>query len=264
MGLSQSSIFLAPGYPPTRMINYLRPGTILSVVLAVGCGPLVAQSYISETLLIERISERVYQHTSFFDSESFGNVPCNGMIVVSEGEAIVFDTPTSGAVSLELIDWVEDQLHCSVKAVVPTHFHQDCLAGLDEFHRRQIPSYGYRRTIDLARQNGSTPPQNSFYQPLNLPVGDQEVNIAFVGEGHTKDNVVAYFSAENVLFGGCLVKEVGAGKGNLEDANVDAWPITVAQLKERYPAVKIIVPGHGKRGGSELLDYTCTLFASPQ
>lgn len=186
------------------------------------------------------------------------------MIVVSEGEAIIFDTPASGAVSSELIGWVENQLQCSVKAVVPTHFHQDCLTGLDEFHRRQIPYYGYRRTIELAQQNGVTPPQNSFDGPLELPVGNQIVNVTFVGEGHTKDNVVAYFPAENVLFGGCLVKEIGAGKGNLEDANPDAWPATVAQLRERYPKVEIIIPGHGERGGIELLDYTRKLFSAPQ
>ncbi len=213
--------------------------------------------------MVERVSDRVYQHTSFLDTESFGKVPCNGMIVVSGGEAVIFDTPTSGAVSLELIDWVEDRLHSSVKAIVPTHFHRDCLAGLDDFHRRQIPSYGYRQTIDLAQRNGVTPPQNSFDESLELPVGDQTVNITFVGEGHTKDNVVAYFPAEGALFGGCLVKEMGAGKGNLEDANVDAWPTTVAQIQKNYPEAKIIIPGHGKRGGTELLDFTYQLFSVP-
>ncbi len=246
------------------MINCLRPTAILSIVLALGYRSLVAQSYRSETLLIEQISDRVYQHTSFLDTESFGKVPCNGMIVVSEGEAIIFDTPTTGAVSAELVDWVENQLKSSVKAVVPTHFHQDCLAGLDEFHRRQIPSYGYRRTINLAKKNAVTPPQNSFDEALELPVGNEVVNVAFVGEGHTKDNVVAYFPSENALFGGCLVKEVGAGKGNLEDANVAAWPATIARLQESYPKVAVIIPGHGERGGMELLEYTRQLFSAPQ
>ncbi len=225
---------------------------------------MIAQSYASETLLVEKISDRVYQHTSFLDTESFGTVPCNGMIVMNDGEAVIFDTPTTEAASSELIDWIENQRQSSVRAVVPTHFHQDCLAGLDEFHRRQIPSYGYRRTIDLARQNGATPPQNSFDDSLELPVGKQTVRVAFVGEGHTKDNVVAYFSADKVLFGGCLVKEVGAGKGNLEDANPTAWPATIARLKECYPKVAVVVPGHGERGGVELLDYTRELFSAPQ
>jgi metallo-beta-lactamase class B len=246
------------------MMNHLKSALILTIVLAVGYRPSVAQRYMSEALLIEQISDRVYQHTSFLDTESFGKVPCNGMIVISEGEAVIFDTPTTGTASAELIDWIEDQHQSLIKAVVPTHFHQDCLAGLDEFHRRQVPSYGYRQTIKLAGQNGVTPPQNSFDESLELPVGNQTVRVAFVGAGHTKDNVVAYFPADEVLFGGCLVKEVGAGKGNLEDANVKDWPATIARLRERYPKVAIIIPGHGKRGGIELLDYTRELFMAPQ
>jgi hypothetical protein len=37
----------------------------------------------------------------------------------------------------------------------------------------------------------------------------------FFGEGHTKDNVVAYFLSEKILFGGCLLKELEASKGYL-------------------------------------------------
>ncbi|MGB3850331.1 MAG: subclass B1 metallo-beta-lactamase [Tunicatimonas sp.] len=241
-------------------MNSLTIYYLFALALGRLCCPAVAQTYASETLRVQPVSDRVYQHTSFLDTESFGRVPCNGMVVVSEGEAVIFDTPVSEAASSELIDWVADQLQCSVKAVVPTHFHQDCLAGLDEFHRRQIPSYGYRATIELAKKNGVTPPQRSFNEPLALSVGNQVVNVAFVGEGHTKDNVVGYFPAEDVLFGGCLVKEVGAGKGNLADANPSAWPVTIAQLQEQYPEAKVVIPGHGTPGGGELLEYTRTLF----
>jgi len=65
---------------------------------------------------------------------------------------------------------------------------------------------------------------------------------------------------DNVLFGGCLVKEVGAGKGNLEEANPTAWPESVRNVKAKYPDVKMVVPGHGAWGGIELLDYTINLF----
>lgn len=82
----------------------------------------------------------------------------------------------------------------------------------------------------------------------------------FFGEGHTKDNVVGYFPEAEAIFGGCLIKESGAGKGNLEDANVAAWSATVKKLKRSYPRAKTVIPGHGKSGGRELLDYTIKLF----
>ena len=48
-----------------------------------------------------------------------------------------------------------------------------------------------------------------------------------------------------------MLKEIGAGKGNLEDANVDDWAATVEKLKAQYPDTKIVIPGHGKSGGTE-------------
>ena len=57
------------------------------------------------------------------------------------------------------------------------------------------------------------------------------------------------------------MKATGASEGNLEDANVNAWPATVAGMKRRFNDAAYVVPGHGKPGGSDLLDYTIELFA---
>lgn len=216
--------------------------------------------YETEDLIIRKISDHVYEHTSFLNTDDFGKVPCNGMIVVSENEAIVFDTPANEKSSDELIGYLTNQLEYKIDAVVATHFHADCVAGLNKFHERNIPSYANDLTVDLARSTHSPVPQNSFDQIQEFRVGTSRVIAEFIGEGHTKDNIVAYFPAERIMFGGCLIKETGAGKGNLEDANVREWSATVAKLKEKYPDVGIVIPGHGKAGGPELLDYTVQLF----
>lgn len=216
--------------------------------------------YRSASLLIQQLAPHVYQHTSYLETNDFGRVACNGMLVVDGGEALVFNTPANAAASRELLAYAEHQLRARVKAVVPTHFHADCLAGLAEFHRRNVPSYALHATIALARSRQVTPPQHGFDEQLRLRAGRQEVIARFVGEGHTADNIVAYVPAEQVLFGGCLIKELGARKGNLEDANVAAWPQTVATLQQTYPATRVLIPGHGKTGGLELSNYTIQLF----
>ena len=71
---------------------------------------------------------------------------------------------------------------------------------------------------------------------------------------------MGYFPSENILFGGCLIKELEATKGFLGDANVGDWSKTVEKIKKEYPNLKIVIPGHGAIGGSELLDYTIQLF----
>ncbi|MCF1753065.1 subclass B1 metallo-beta-lactamase [Mariniradius sediminis] len=223
--------------------------------------PFQAQEiYRSETLVLTQVSENTFIHTSFLQTDDFGKVPCNGLVVTVGKEALVFDTPTDVAVSEELIQWITKNQKLEIKGIVPTHFHNDCLGGLQAFEEMEIPSYATFKTIELAKANNYVVPKNGFADSLVLKVGDRTVLVKHYGEGHTKDNVVAYFPSERVLFGGCLVKEVDATRGYLGDANLDTWSGTVEAVKKGFPETKIVVPGHGKHGGVELLDYTIKLF----
>ena len=216
--------------------------------------------YKSETLLINQISQHTYQHISFLDVKDFGKVPCNGMIVVCNNEAVVFDTPCYNETSFELINWITKSLNCKITAIIPTHYHVDNLGGLEEFHKCEIPSFANNKTIQIAKEYGYSVPENGFDKYMELKVGEEKIYIDFLGEGHTCDNIIGYFPMENIMFGGCLIKEYGSGKGNLEDANTIDWPETVREVKKKYPKVKKIIPGHGKTGGVDLLDYTINLF----
>ncbi len=244
----------------------INPLLILLFITTLNCRPQKQGAFISKVvyksddLRITQITEDSFVHTSFLQTNDFGNVPCNGLIVRNGNEAIIFDTPTNDKSSEALIQWIKETLHCKINAIIPTHFHIDCLAGLKAFHENHIPSYAYFKTIALAKENGYVVPKNSFRDSLNLKVGDENVITKFFGEGHTKDNVVGYFSNENIMFGGCLIKELDAGKGYLGDANVADWSSTVESVKKEYPNVKIIVPGHGEFGNKKLLDYTISLF----
>jgi metallo-beta-lactamase class B len=214
----------------------------------------------SDALVITQISENTYIHTSYLQTESFGKVDCNGLIVHDNAEVVIIDTPTTDSVSTMLMHWVESTLHSSVKAIIPTHFHNDCLGGLSAFHQHNIDSYASQRTISFAHQADYELPLHSFDEELTLPVGSSSVFAKFFGEGHTRDNVVVYFSKEQVLFGGCLIKEINASKGFLGDANISAWSTTVSQIKATFPDIQVVVPGHGAAGDKALLDYTITLF----
>jgi metallo-beta-lactamase class B len=216
--------------------------------------------YKTKSLVITQIAKNSFEHTSFKQTDDFGYVPCNGLIVRNSNEVIIFDTPTNDKSSEELIKWINETLHCKINAIIPTHFHDDCLGGLKAFHENNIPSYANFRTIELAKENNYVVPKNSFTDSLRLKVGNENITAKFFGEGHTKDNVVGYFPSENVMFGGCLIKTIDASKGYLGDANVADWSNTVEKIKKQYPDVKIVVPGHGDFGNSQLLDYTIKLF----
>ena len=216
--------------------------------------------YESDNLKIKQISENTWVHISYLETDSYGKVPCNGAVFANDEEAIVLDAPSTDAASEELLNFL-DSKDLIVKAVVPTHFHFDCLGGIEPFHAKNITSYANEQTFILANDAGDVPlPQRIFDQTKTFKISGQEVIIKYFGAGHTSDNVVAYFPSEEVLFGGCLIKSINAGKGNLEDADTLQWSKTVANIKKEYPNLKTVVPGHGPAGGLELLDFTVELF----
>lgn len=241
-------------------------GILISIFLFLSCHSQKSGAqkskivYQSEDLKIIQLSNYVYQHISYLNTESFGRVECNGMVVKDGKETIVFDTPVDDKSSAELILWIKNNLHSKINAVVATHFHEDCVGGLKEFVKNKIPSYSNNKTIELTKNNGFNVPQNGFDGQLILKVGDQKVYAEFFGEGHTKDNIIGYFPKEKTMFGGCLIKEINATKGYLGDASVKDWSATVQKIKTQFSDVEIIIPGHGNAGGGELLDYTIQLF----
>lgn len=226
------------------------------LVLLLGYMPFIQ----AQQITLKQLSNNTFIHTSYLQTDDFGHVPCNGLVIRNGQQALVFDTPTDDKGAKELIRLVQDSLHCKVVMVVPTHFHNDCLGGLKAFHESGIPSYANELTVELAKNSEAEVPKKGFHKSLKLGVGREKVWIKFLGQGHTRDNVVGYFPSEKVLFGGCLIKEIGASKGYLGDANVEEWSATVKRVKRKFPRVKVVVPGHGEAGDSSLLDYTRKLF----
>ncbi|MEO5911675.1 MAG: subclass B1 metallo-beta-lactamase [Pelobium sp.] len=212
----------------------------------------------NKTINIKQLSPKVYVHESFLDTEEWGKVSCNGMIFVNDGEAIIFDTPANNEASNQLIRIVEDSLKAKIVGVLVNHFHEDCLGGLKAFHQRLISTYANLQTIALAKSNGFSIPVFGFKKKLTLKVGGEKVQNFYFGPAHTQDNIVSYIPSEKVLFGGCMVKALGASKGNLADADTTQWSHTIKKVMKLQP--KIVIPGHGKVGGPELLTYTEKLF----
>jgi metallo-beta-lactamase class B len=233
------------------------------VIIIIGCNPKIENGivYQTESLVIEQLTPTVFKHVSFLQTNEFGNVPCNGMIYMTNNEALVFDTPTTDKVSEELINWIATAKKATVKGVVINHFHDDCLGGLKAFHEKGIPSYANDLTIQEAKKDGVVVPENGFDNYLRLLVGGKKVINQYFGHGHSKDNIISYIPSEQIMFGGCMIKAINGKKGYLGTADVSQWPKTVTKVKSAYPNLKIVIPGHGKNGGTELLDYTIELFS---
>ena len=211
-------------------------------------------------LEIVKLSENNYQYISYLKLKQSSYYPCNGYVYVSDGEAIVFDTPVDETSASQLISFLQEEVNVAIKGVVVNHFHKDAAGGLEAFAKANIPSYASSKTAEILRKDG-VEITHPFETKQELKVGSTVVENTYFGPAHTQDNIVSYIPDVHLLYGGCMIKSLQGVKGNLKDADVQQWPKTVSKIKEAYPNVQVVIPGHGCKGGASLLDYTIQLFS---
>lgn len=186
----------------------------------------------------------------------------NGIIYYNELEALIVSTPPSDDATETLIQWVTDSLKKNIVAYVIDRWHPDAMEGLDIVHKHGIPSYAYEVTQEIAIAKNLPVPYNGFSPQLTIPIGKDSIHCEYFGKAHTKDGIVVYIPSEKVLFGGNEVRNYNGWVGNIADANLYEWTNTIQKVESSFPDAEIVVPGHGRPGGSELLDYTIELYSS--
>ena len=236
---------------------------LLPLVALTACTSRIAEPPTPPTIALTRVAPDVYVHTSYLPTERWGPVACNGLLVVDGTEALLLDTPADAAATRALLAEVDERFGARVTQAIPTHHHVDCIGGLSALED-DVTVTAFAKTCALLPDSLGGAGVTCFSDSETATrVGDTEVLLYYPGPGHTADNIVAYVPAAGVLFGGCLVKADGAGKGNLADADPAAWPSTIAAVRRRFPTAEVVVPGHGAHGTAELLDYTRRLFGAP-
>lgn len=85
-----------------------------------------------------------------------------------------------------------------------------------------------------------TPPDITLHRKMTIHRGDREIQLLFLGRGHTGGDVVVYLPADKLVFTGDLLLPFLSYGG---DAYVDEWPDTLEALKGLD--VETILPGHG-------------------
>jgi metallo-beta-lactamase class B len=218
---------------------------------------------LSEGLEVRQIAPHAYLHVSASEIPPFGLVFSNGLLYVVDGEALLFDTPTSDSATAELVRWVTGTLHARIVGFVPNHWHNDCMGGLAYLHRSGIPSSANELTRRIASSRGLPVPLQGFTDSLALRCGNETVSCQYFGAGHTPDNIVVWLPREKILFAGCMAKEIAARSlGNTADADLAAWPGTLRRVLAAFPGARIVVPGHGRPGGIDVLQHTLELLSA--
>lgn len=174
---------------------------------------------------------------------------------------VVVDTRASHRLADELRGELR-QLPGEVVAVVNTHGHWDHVFGNARF--RGSPIWGHLRCAAMILEHGEeqrtriieaypsqvveqfrevelVPPTDLFEEGATLDLGDRQVELRYLGPGHTDNDIVALVPDASVLFAGDLLENAPApGFG-------DSYPIagaaTGAALLDLVDGV--VAPGHG-------------------
>src|SRR3954451_8378963 len=218
------------------------------------------------------IGDRVFvRRYAFYDQ--------NIVVVLGGAEALVLDTRTTHRQAREILDDLRELGSPPVGIVVNSHGHYDHAFGNSVF--RPAPIWGHERSVtmitelgDEARRHVSAegpeiaadlaavifdPPERTFARRATICLDDQrEVQLDYLGRGHTDNDIVMRIADTDVLCAGDLL-ENGATP-SFGDSWPMEWPSTVASLLDLVGPGTVVVPGHGDRGGREFVESSLEAF----
>lgn len=206
-------------------------------------------------LKIIQLTDNVYQHISYQNIKPWGLVGASGLVVIDGNNAHIIDTPWTSNDAEALIKWITAK-KLTLKSTVVTHFHEDASGGIELLNHLNIRTYATPKTNHLLKRQGREQSSHDITRnTFELVTGT--IEIFYPGAGHTEDNVVVWLPQSNTLFAGCFVKsKQSKSLGNIEDASVEDWPLSIQKVINKYPGIETVVPGHGKVGDISLLKHT--------
>jgi len=216
-------------------------------------------------VVLQKIADGVWVHTSNYTVPGRKPIPSNGLVVEDGDSLIMVDTAWGEMATASLLEKIKTDIGKPVNKLIITHHHLDKLAGVDVMEFEGVEVFTHPLT-PIKAVNSGYPVPNTSVAALKEPKSRTKVGsveVAYPGAAHAEENLVVYVPAQNILYGGCAIKGAEANAlGNLSDADVKAWPGTLNWVKATYPDTKTVVPGHGKGADIRLIDKTLAMLAA--
>lgn len=233
---------------------------------------------LNQDLKITSLNEQsfVIQDTSFYES----NILVSKM---PDETVIIASSPIDTKKTKELLQWIKQNLNPKKIIAINTHFHFDGTGGNEAYVDAGVQVWSSHMTKKLYEKRASSmrsslaksltdknqqqnllntknKSANHFFSEnkgLKFNYKDQEVIVFYPGPAHSPDNLVVYLPQQKILFGGCMVRALNYDLGNTKDADLKRYYESAKSLKN-FDA-KVVIPGHGKIGSTDLVDHTIDL-----
>lgn len=227
------------------------------------------RSALAEVGKVDEVAPDIYFHEG--DLQSKGH--CNNGWIVFEDYVLVIDANfPSGA--QEIIPKIRALTDKPIRFAFDTHHHGDHAYGnqvwvengatpvahtgvVEEMRRYETGYYGKKpgRWEEAAqgrpdvRASRLKPPSLLFPRELIFDDGKRRVELHHLGVAHTNGDAFAWLPKERILFTGDAC--VNGPYNYVGDGNVEKWVRTLEAAQKL--GARIVCPGHGVRGTSEML-----------
>ena len=204
-----------------------------------------------------------------------------GIVAVLGGDtALVVDTRTTPAQAREILDDLRDLGSPRVGIVVNTHGHYDHVFGNAVFRPAVI--WGHERCRTMIELTGAVqlervtrdvpaladdlaevvldPPDRVFADAATLDLGGREIRLAYLGRGHTDNDIVVSIPDADILCAGDLL-ENGAPPWFGDGYPLD-WPATTERILAMTSEDTVVSPGHGAHAGRGFVEASLEQFRS--
>ena len=197
----------------------------------------------------ERVAENVYS----FQSDVYAQV--NAGAVVGPNWAIVIDTLALPDETLEIRQFIEQELQVPVRYVINTHDHADHTWGnylfpnatiLSSTLCRELIDTKGRASLEEAKKQGTTFRQGRIVLPhltfsegsMNLRIGKKTLTMLSF-PGHSPDNIGVIVEEDRVLFAGDVFMPIP----DIVDGNAEDMVISLKEIGKM--GLENVVQGHG-------------------
>lgn len=232
----------------------MRP--LLFCCLLLSLSPRCFSQADPEKLTITHLTGDFYIYTTYV-SLNGAPFPANGMYLLTQKGAVLFDTPWDSTQFQPLLDSIWHRHHQKAVLCIATHFHEDRTAGLAYYRQKGISTYTTALTDELSKKNNKKRAEHLIVKDTVYSVGQYRFQTYYPGEGHSPDNIVIWFPKEKILYGSCLIKSTEAADlGNLGDANINTYAATIEKVQQHCPAPAYIIPGHQDWTDKRSLQHT--------
>jgi glyoxylase-like metal-dependent hydrolase (beta-lactamase superfamily II) len=202
----------------------------------------------------EELAKGVYAYTTEGDP--------NTGVIIGDKSVMVIDARATPVLAEEFIAEIRNVTDLPIEHLILTHYHAVRVLGASAYNARYIIGHKNMRQLVLERGQqdwesetgrfprlfrsaetipGLTMPNVTFDTSLTYYLGDKEVQLLYLGKGHTSGDAAVFLPKERILFSGDLV-EAGAAP-YAGDAYIEEWLTTLERVRALNASA--LVPGRG-------------------